>query len=337
MYSPSRPGGRLFALSASSAASASTDHLAERLGLHPNGVRTHLQRMRDAGVVIAPPRDAAARPPRDEWAIARTPGPAAIRPAPTARSRRWLARTIPATPARLREVEDAGREIGRELAAGAATDPEQAIGDVLAALGFAPEVQRRREGWAELPPGQLPLPRLGAREPATSSAPCTAASPAAFSTRLAPTATLSASCPTTPTRPAARSTSTGSPRRPEITHGRGACRSPVSRSPARRDRDPDSGPRPSPAATTAALSRAIEPLRRGPGSARRNAGRSPPSSTPRSTGRNAARRPARARRPPGHAHPPRGTPPLPPHRSCAARERTHRPRRAIEKAHRPRA
>ena len=137
---------RLFATLGELGGSAGTGALAERLGLHPNGVRTHLQRMRDAGVVthrrVTGPRGR----PRDEWAIAAGARLASAAPRAYGPLARWLARAIPPTAARLREVEDAGREIGRELAVGAATEPEQALGDVLAALGFEPEVQRVRQG-----------------------------------------------------------------------------------------------------------------------------------------------------------------------------------------------
>ena len=136
---------RLFALLSDVGGSASTDQLAERLALHPNGVRTHMQRLRDAGLVI---HRRVARPrgrPRDEWAIAPTARPGGDPPHAYGALARWLARTIPATPARLREVEAAGREIGQELASAPATTPEQAIGDLLAALGFQPEIDRAHD------------------------------------------------------------------------------------------------------------------------------------------------------------------------------------------------
>jgi predicted ArsR family transcriptional regulator len=137
---------RLYALLIELAGAATTDELAERLGLHPNGVRTHLRRMRDAGLVThrrsAVPRGR----PRDEWAVAPGALPAGEPPRADGALARWLARAIPAKPARLREVEATGREIGRELAAHSTRPPAQAIGDVLAALGFQPEIDLRAEG-----------------------------------------------------------------------------------------------------------------------------------------------------------------------------------------------
>lgn len=132
---------RLFALLAHQGGPASTDELAQRLELHPNGVRAHLQRLRDAGLLT---RRRAPRPrgrPRDEWAIAPGALPGGDPPHAYRALAGFLVRTIPATTGRLREVETAGREIGQGLAPGAATAPEQAIVDVLASLGFQPKVQ----------------------------------------------------------------------------------------------------------------------------------------------------------------------------------------------------
>jgi len=137
---------RLFALLSDLGGSASTDDLAERLALHPNGVRTHLQRMRDAGLLLHRRVPRPRGRPRDEWAIAPNARPGGDPPHAYGSLARWLARTIPATPARLHEVEATGREIGHELATGAATAPEQAIGDLLATLGFQPQIDPRPQG-----------------------------------------------------------------------------------------------------------------------------------------------------------------------------------------------
>ena len=138
---------RLFALLSDLGGSASTDELAERLALHPNGVRTHLQRMRDAGLVLHRRVPRPRGRPRDEWAIAPTARPGGDPPHAYGSLARWLARTILATPARLREVEATGRQIGHELASGgAAAAPEQAIGDLLAALGFQPQLDPQPQG-----------------------------------------------------------------------------------------------------------------------------------------------------------------------------------------------
>lgn len=131
---------RIFDLFAELGGSASTEELATRLGMHPNGVRAHLTRMREAGVVVRRRAAQARGRPRDEWAVAPD---AEGSPEAYHALARWLARTFPASPARLRDVERMGREIGRELAANAAAPADQAIEDMLAALGFRPTVARR--------------------------------------------------------------------------------------------------------------------------------------------------------------------------------------------------
>src|SRR5689334_651642 len=96
---------RLFALLADLGGSATTDELAGRLSLHPNGVRTHLQRMRDAGLLIHRRVSQPRGRPRDEWAIAPTARPGGDPPEAYGALAGWLAGSIPTTHARLREVE----------------------------------------------------------------------------------------------------------------------------------------------------------------------------------------------------------------------------------------
>jgi predicted ArsR family transcriptional regulator len=137
---------RLFAELSENGGAASTDELAARLGLHPNGVRSHLARLAGAGLVI---RRRVALPrgrPRDEWAVAPGARPGGDPPRAYGALAAWLARSIPAEPARLREVEALGREVGRDLVTGGDGPPERAIADAMAALGFQPEVARTGDG-----------------------------------------------------------------------------------------------------------------------------------------------------------------------------------------------
>jgi predicted ArsR family transcriptional regulator len=190
---------RLFALLGKLGGAASTAELAERLNLHPNGVRTQLQRMRDAGLVI---HRRAARPrgrPRDEWAIAPTAQPGGDPPHAYAALAVWLARTIPATPARLREVEATGREIGQQLASRTAAPPDRAIGDLLTALGFQPHMQHEPEGRLRCRLGNCPY-RDSVRE--NQDVVCTLhrGLTRGLLDRLAPTATLERFIPHDPDR-----------------------------------------------------------------------------------------------------------------------------------------
>ena len=130
---------RLFRLLGELQRPASTEELAERLGLHPNGVRTHLERLRDAGLVV---RDRERRPrgrPRDVWTIDPQAGPSGDPPGAYADLSRWLVRTIAARRFPVRDVESMGHEIGRELAEQAAAGaPEERMHRALATLGFRP-------------------------------------------------------------------------------------------------------------------------------------------------------------------------------------------------------
>jgi predicted hydrocarbon binding protein len=71
-----------------------------------------------------------------------------VRPRGYADLAAWLARAIPANPARLREVERAGREIGRELAPPPRGDVAEDLRNALAALGFEPTVEETEGGFA---------------------------------------------------------------------------------------------------------------------------------------------------------------------------------------------
>lgn len=116
-----------------------TDELAQRLELHPNGVRLHLDRLLDAGLVTRErPRRSRGRP-RDMWTIAPDARPGGSRPTGYAELGRWLARAAPATQAGLRAIEVTGREVGRGLApTGSAEPAEEQMHATLSALGFSP-------------------------------------------------------------------------------------------------------------------------------------------------------------------------------------------------------
>jgi predicted ArsR family transcriptional regulator len=137
---------RLFARLGKLRRAASTDELAKELGLHRNGVRMHLDRLADAGLVV---RERERRPqgrPRDAWSINPDAQPGGDPPTAYADLGRWLVRSISAGKTRVRDVESAGREIGRELAAQAPASTTEGMRDVLGALGFQPtsKVDRTR-------------------------------------------------------------------------------------------------------------------------------------------------------------------------------------------------
>ncbi len=138
---------RLFAHLARLGRPAGTDELATELRLHPSGVRVHLERLHAAGLIARERVAQTIGRPRDSWSIAPDALPGGEPRDAYPRLARWLARSIPARPGRLREVERAGRELGRELQPNRAeAEAEAAMGRALTALGFAPQRQPARAG-----------------------------------------------------------------------------------------------------------------------------------------------------------------------------------------------
>jgi predicted ArsR family transcriptional regulator len=130
---------RLVALLAEMRRNAGTEELAASLGLHPNGVRVHMERLREAGVVERVRARQARGRPRDMWSL----DPRALASIQPQRAYadlgRWLARAISPGRDSLRAVEATGREAGRAMAQDAdAESPETAMHATLAAMGFAP-------------------------------------------------------------------------------------------------------------------------------------------------------------------------------------------------------
>lgn len=128
---------RLFALLGELKRPAGTVELAERLDLHPNGVRIHLERMQQAGLVErARVHEKRGRPP-DAWTIAADARPGGSAPRAYQDLGRWLARALRARSAGVRSIEETGRQIGREVAPQGVADAD-AFEASLTALGFQP-------------------------------------------------------------------------------------------------------------------------------------------------------------------------------------------------------
>lgn len=133
---------RLFGLLCELRRPASTEELAGRLELHPNGVRVHLDRLRDGGLVE---RERDRRPrgrPRDMWLVSPEATPGGGPPTAYAQLGQWLARAITPGRSSLSKIESTGRQIGRELApdaqGSAEGSAEASLHGALAALGFQP-------------------------------------------------------------------------------------------------------------------------------------------------------------------------------------------------------
>lgn len=147
---PIRPGdtlsqptrARVFALLGELRRPAATEELAEALGLHPNGVRIHLERLLEAGLVERRLERISRGRPRDIWTISPEAQPGGDPPTGYAELARWLVRSLASSGARVDDLETSGRLIGRgmmsEQPAGAGAG-EQRLFDVLTSLGFQPE------------------------------------------------------------------------------------------------------------------------------------------------------------------------------------------------------
>jgi predicted ArsR family transcriptional regulator len=136
-----RTRARLFTMLRDLRRPAGTEELAERLGLHPNGVRLHLARLREAGLVVRERSARAPGRPRDMWRIAPDAQPTGEPPTGYANLGRWLARFISPSQRTLRAVENTGRQIGRDLvpkSTDEAGPAEATMHAELVALGFQP-------------------------------------------------------------------------------------------------------------------------------------------------------------------------------------------------------
>jgi predicted ArsR family transcriptional regulator len=137
---------RLFAVLGELRRPTSTDELAERLGMHPNGVRVHLERLREGGLVARDRTRRGRGRPRDMWTVAPDAQPGGDPPTAYADLGRWLARAIAPGKTRLRAVENTGREIGRDLAPEGGGSGEEMMHATLISLGFQPERELDPEG-----------------------------------------------------------------------------------------------------------------------------------------------------------------------------------------------
>lgn len=132
---------RLFGMLSELSRPAGTVELAERLQLHPNGVRAHLERMAQQGLVVrARVRQARGRP-RDAWTIAPGAQPGGVAPRAYHDLGRWLARALRNRRGGLRGIEETGREIGREIAPNGPEAGPNALETTLTTLGFRPQLQ----------------------------------------------------------------------------------------------------------------------------------------------------------------------------------------------------
>ncbi len=191
---------RLFALLAERGQPAGTAELAEQLGLHPNRVRTHLDRLQRAGLVVrARPRKPRGRPP-DAWTIAPDARPGGRAPSAYQDLGRWLARALRAGPGALRSIENTGRQIGHELPTADTPKDPDVLESTFAALGFQPTVTVRDDDRLTLCACATAPTARQSTKTSRRSARCTKASPTGCSTFCTRTPSSSASSRTTRTK-----------------------------------------------------------------------------------------------------------------------------------------
>lgn len=122
---------------------ASTDELAGDLELHPNGVRQHLEQMRDAGLLMRQQERQGRGRPRYVWAIDPKAMPGGSRPTAYLELSKWLAQAVDGGPVDAKEIEVRGHEIGRGLIGpeDAGSDSMDRFRNALAAMGFQPSLE----------------------------------------------------------------------------------------------------------------------------------------------------------------------------------------------------
>lgn len=136
---------RAFAYLAELRRAATIEEIAGHLGLHSTGVRAHLSRLVQAGLVERRVVRRGRGRPRYEWAIAPGAMPRGRSPEAHAQLASWLAGAVAAGATTRAGLEEHGYEVGRALAPSRTREPpERALGDVLAAMGFQPERRSER-------------------------------------------------------------------------------------------------------------------------------------------------------------------------------------------------
>ncbi len=142
-----RTRARIFAWLVNNKIDASTEEIASRLELHPNGVRRHLELLHKAGLLERYQSRGERGRPGDRWFVAAAARPGGERPSGYADLARWLTRAMPDGRNRLREIEKVGHEIGCELAPREKVeDPVEVFRQVIAALGFQPLLELGEDG-----------------------------------------------------------------------------------------------------------------------------------------------------------------------------------------------
>ena len=136
---------RLFALLAELKRPVGTVELAERLDLHPNGVRVHLDRLESAGLVTRDRARQARGRPRDAWTIASDARPGGDSPRAYSDLGRWLARAMRSGKRGLTSGRGHRTRDRTRARPGRGGHGDEALETTLVALGFQPRIQARTD------------------------------------------------------------------------------------------------------------------------------------------------------------------------------------------------
>lgn len=131
---------KIFAMLADLRRPMPTDEIADRMELHPNGIRIHLERLQSAGLVERRRERQARGRPRDVWSVSSGALPGGDPPTAYSDLGRWLVKAITSAHVSVEEVEQAGIRIGSDMKPEAEGESsEHRLFDVLSALGFRPK------------------------------------------------------------------------------------------------------------------------------------------------------------------------------------------------------
>ena len=135
---------------ARSSSPRSTAEIAETLGLHPNTVRPHLERMRDVGLLdmVMDSRGHVGRP-QHRYSVAAEAPSLGLEPPAFPLLARMLGAVAAAAGVDPDDAADIGRDHGRDLATAAAVEPEHCIAGLigeLETLGYDPAAGEDPDG-----------------------------------------------------------------------------------------------------------------------------------------------------------------------------------------------
>ncbi len=123
-------------------ADLTTAQLAEQLDLHPNGVRVHLERLLEAGLVIRDRQRHGRGRPRDVWRVDPEARPGGDPPTAYRDLARWLAAAVGPGKAGVQRALETGAQIGRTTEIpDDGGQPAERLRRLLTSMGFQPVVE----------------------------------------------------------------------------------------------------------------------------------------------------------------------------------------------------